>query len=167
MKPSLVANAGSMTWQNASFRPRGSAKGHGKGHRALIQNGLRQNRSESFGPMPTAARLFVGFNIGHEPVWKLEDVIRMVLAFRKEQDAPPDSTFIAQKGIYTHQDGSGIVEEDGAQIIVLNTYTDDEAFKNQMLALAEHLALEMNQESVIVDLQEAGVSKDVLSVTPY
>lgn len=115
----------------------------------------------------TAARIFVGFNVGARPVWTIEDAIRIVRRVRKEQVGVPDSTFLYQRGLYTHKSSGETVEEDGTQIIFLNlpdfgvTKAD---FERQALDLAETLATELDQEEVIVEIQRGGMTEKTIGV---
>jgi hypothetical protein len=104
-----------------------------------------------------AARIFVGFNVGQAPTWSLGKVMELVKRIRTEQGMPADATFVFQRGFYTHSDGKGLVEEDGAQIIILNTFeTPKKKFEQQMRQLADKIAYAMKQEEVIVEFQEGG-----------
>lgn len=113
-----------------------------------------------------AARLFVGFNVGNKPTYKLEQLVSLVRSVRKKQEAKPDSTFLAQQGIYTGKDGTS-VHEDGAQVIILNTdgipATD---FRGQMIELAETIAERFRQEEVILEMQRGGMSELTMGVAP-
>lgn len=117
--------------------------------------------------VPWAARLFVGFNVGHEAVYDMEDLITLVKAVRKRQGVPMDSTFIYQKGVYTHEDDHGVVTEDGAQVIILNLDpgTSKEVFEAQMIELANVIVDEMQQETVIVEMQQGGIVREIIGVT--
>ncbi len=114
------------------------------------------------GPVDTA-RLFVGFEPGYRqyPIdfaWELNDVVKMVREVRREQGADPGSSFVAQRGVYRDEKGK-VVEENGAQIIIMNLSEDvsTREFENQMLGLGEHLRYEMDQNEVIVEFQHGGV----------
>jgi hypothetical protein len=107
-------------------------------------------------PVDTA-RLFVGFNVGLDAYWTLTDVVRMVREVRREQRADPSSSFVAQKGVYRDKTGK-VVEEDGAQVIVMNlSDTRRKQFEEEMLLLGDHLRYEMDQDEVIVEFQHGGV----------
>lgn len=127
---------------------------------------LRPNRVRWSGEPAQAARIIVGFNIGDEPHWTMKEVMRMVREIRAEQGAAPAASFVFQKGIYAHDDG-GIVEEDGAQIIVLNlTEQSQKDFKRDIERMAEKLARDMKQEEVIVEFQNSGITTETLGVGP-
>jgi len=116
---------------------------------------------------PWAARLFVGFNVGDEPTYSMDDLISLVKAVRKKQRAALDSTFIYQKGVYTHEDDHGVVTEDGAQVIILNLdpATSKDVFEAQMIELANVIVGEMQQETVIVEMQQGGIVREIIGVT--
>ena len=114
-----------------------------------------------------AARIFVGFNVGETPTYTMDDLIALVKKARKAQVGRADSTFIYQKGIYTHSDGKTEVTEDGAQVVFINLdpSVTPEDFEAQMVALAEVIVQEMQQETVIVELQRNGIVQAVIGVT--
>jgi hypothetical protein len=131
---------------------------------------LRPNRELWSSSEPVqSARLFVGFNVGSEPMWSLGRVMELVKDIRAEQAERPDASFLYQRGYYTHElDESGkdvLVEEDGAQIIVLNTFeTAPKTFEQQMKQLADKLAYAMEQKEVIVEFQRGGRTYDTVSM---
>lgn len=113
-----------------------------------------------------AARFFVGFNVGLKPTWSMDDVVALVERTRRKQKAKPDSTFLAQRGLYTGDAGE-LVDESGAQIIILNlSGLAAKAFTKQMEELADIIVHELKQERVIVEIQQAGVVKETFSWTP-
>jgi hypothetical protein len=113
-----------------------------------------------------AARIFVGFSVGHDAVYSMDDVIPLVKRVRMKQGVPPDASFLYQRGMYTHADGSGTVTEDGAQIVLLNlSGASQEEFTNQMIELANVIREELQQESVIIEIQSKGIVQEVIGVT--
>ena len=79
----------------------------------------------------------------------------------------PDATFIAQKGLYTEpqERGGRLIDENSVQIIIFDTDGSTlEAFGDKIVQLARGLRAKFDQDSVIVELQNAGVSQKVLSV---
>lgn len=113
-----------------------------------------------------AARLFVGFKIQDRPVWDMESIIGLVREIRTEQGMSPASSFVAQKGLYVHKDSGKLVEEDGAQIIILNTDdTPSRAFEDSVEQLGEKLADELLQDEVILELQRGGVAYRTLGLS--
>lgn len=114
-----------------------------------------------------AARLFVGFNVGARARWTMNDVVRIVKRIRKAQVGNPDATFLYQRGLYTSKRDESVVDERGAQIIILNLVgASVPEFRQQMIALGEEIATKLRQEEVIVELQRGGVSKETIGVTP-
>jgi hypothetical protein len=114
-----------------------------------------------------AARIFVGFNVGPKPRWAMTDVVRIVKRIRKKQVGSPDATFLYQRGLYTSKKDDSVVDEKGAQIIILNLIgASVPEFRAQMLELAEEIATKLKQEEVIVEIQRGGISKETVGVTP-
>ncbi len=112
-----------------------------------------------------AARLFVGFKVGKKLTWKMNDLVKLVKKVRIEQVSSANSTYVAQRGIYTHRNGV-VVDEPGAQVIIIDEAgTSAAAFEAQMISLGEVIAKKLKQESVVVELQENGVVKRVMGVT--
>lgn len=143
------------------FRPTGTLR-H-SGNRRHLENPPRWESDEPL----YAARIFVGFNVGDEKVWSLEDVVEIVREIRTEQVGNPGSTFLLQKGIYAHQAGGPVVEEDGAQVIILNLPdydTEPAQFRKQIVKLAEDMARQLRQEEVIVEFQKGGLSERTMGV---
>ncbi len=138
------------------FRPNGSIDVH------VLSEGYRAN------PPPTkwrtpgqdvlSARLFVGFNVGGEPTWTIDDLVQVVRAKRKAQKQKPDSSFITQQGIYTSDETGETVTEKGGQVVILNLWgATPQQFERQMVSLAGHIAFKLKQETVIVEIQRAGI----------
>lgn len=155
MKKQLFSN-GSTTLPGGSFRRKGP----------LHYHGLHPNRTRwrSADPM-LAARMFVGFNVADEPTYSIDHLIGVVRDARTLQGREPSSSFLYQRGIYAHEAGGDVVEEDGAQVIILNTSgLPAEAFRTEMLEVAEQIARKMDQEEVIVELQRGGVTEEVIGV---
>jgi len=114
-----------------------------------------------------AARLFVGFSVGETPTYEMDDLIQIVRRVRNAQGVAEDSSYVFQRGVYTHEDGSGTVQEDGAQVILLNLDpgVTKQQFEKQMIELANVLVDEMEQETVIVEMQRGGIVQEVIGVT--
>jgi len=111
-----------------------------------------------------SARLFVGFNVGQKTVYEMQDLVRLVRQVREEQVGDPSSSFVYQHGIYKHHSGD-IVEEPGAQVIIINMGESPEKFIAQMTELAERICFSMNQEEVVVEIQRNGVVQRVFGVS--
>ena len=109
-----------------------------------------------------SARIFVGFSVGETPTYEMADLIGLVKQVRQDQTGKADSTFLHQRGIYTHADGSGEVTEDGAQVILLNLEDkyEPEEFIQHMIELGEVIREEMQQELVIIEIQRSGIVQE-------
>ncbi len=144
------------------FTPTGELRFRGRGSRTYAANPRLWS-----GPPADAARLFVGMNVGPDPVWSLRDVIEVVAAERSAQTGDPSASFVAQKGIFKHSAGD-VVEEDSAQVVILNLddETTAEDFEKQMVNLASRLAKTLQQELVIVELQSGGRAHKTIGVGP-
>lgn len=152
-----------MRWAHGSER--GVFKPNG---RPVVPNGSKLLTPNWRSTTPTwAARLFVGFNVGETPTYRMDDLIQIVRRVRKEQGSPEDSSYVYQRGVYTHEGEGGTVTEDGAQVVLLNLDpgTSKEEFERQVIELANVLVEEMQQETVIVELQQGGIVREVIGVT--
>jgi hypothetical protein len=113
------------------------------------------------------ARLFVGFNVGEKPKYTMDDIVALVM---RKRVPIPDASFVSQRGIYTSQITGQVVQEEGAQVIIILGATVTRAvvaaFEDEMVALAETICHDMQQEMVIVELQRNGVVKQTIWVTP-
>ena len=156
----LRARSGRVTgW----FKPNGKLRGLGRGSGTFVANRARWSSDQPI----QAARLFVGFSVHDKPTYTLRDLIDLVRAIRTEQTGDPSASFIAQKGIYAHQQEDLVVEEDGAQVILLNVQgIPAKAFEAQMVDLATQIAEAMQQEEVIVEMQRGGVAQRTIGVGP-
>jgi hypothetical protein len=160
----------SITWRNphdrgvrGTFRPRGKIARYGDADADFFSN------PEAFSTKAPlwSGRLLVGFNVGDQPTWTVDDLVRVVRQAREAQGHPPDSSFLIQRGIYTSSRTGSVVEEDGAQVIVLNLDdTPTAKFRSEMVELGEVIARKLDQELVIVELQRGGVSREVIGAAP-
>jgi hypothetical protein len=162
----IPADTRRFAWRNPRgevgfFTPNGRVTEHGRGD--FLENPAGwTSRSPIY-----AARIFVGFNVGHRARWSMEDVVRIVKRVRKAQVGTPDATFLYQRGLYTSKRDESVVDEKGAQIIILNlSGATPKQFRLQMIALGEEIATKLRQEEVIVEIQRGGVSKETIGVTP-
>lgn len=144
-----------------SFRPKGKLM-------LIGGDSLEENPERWAEEAPMwAARLFVGFNVGNRPVWTVDDLVKLVRSVRERQGRVADASFLIQKGIYTSQKTGEVVEEDGAQVIILNLAgVPKNEFRKEVIELAEVIAQVFEQELVIAELQEAGISKETIGVVP-
>lgn len=143
-----------------SFRPNGKVTSSSRRNPVLNANGWSSEDAV------WAARIFVGFNVGEEPRYTMDDLVEIVRRVRREQIGKADATFLYQRGIYTHSSDGKEVTEDGAQAILLNLDPSigPKQFEAQMKELATTIADEMQQELVIVEIQRNGVTQIVLGV---
>jgi hypothetical protein len=117
-----------------------------------------------------AARMFVGLSVGKKGVYTVQDVVSKVRDFLKVNEWAEDSTFIAQRGVFTENKGEKnecVVPEKSVQVVVFKQDSGPEVkFKPLMKKLALHLCRDMRQKSVILDYQRNGVTKELWDVTP-
>lgn len=126
--------------------------------------GYRPNRTVWESADTYSARLFVGFNVGAETVYEMTDLVALVRRIREGQVGDPSSSFVYQHGIYRHHSGE-VVEEPGAQVIIINMGASPQEFVTEMVDLAERLCDEMSQEEIVVEIQRNGVVQRVLGVS--
>ncbi len=156
--PAIHGNLGVLLFGGGAFHPNGKTKTHG----ALA----RAKPGEKIGS-PCSARIIVGLHAGNSTVgYKIKDVIEYV----KGVLSSPDASFIAQRGIFTQLSESlkgTVVSERGVQIFLIDMDNRDGAtFTADMQAFAEGVARAFQQEAVILDVQERGISMGVYRVTP-
>ena len=161
--PAIPANPATFFWTAPHPHHGGCFRPNGK----MLHFGAHQNPSAWSSKITLAARIVVGFNVGAEPKYTMEDLIPIVEEVRKRQVGDPSSTFIAQKGIYQHMDGETIVHEDGAQILIIDIRNSKRPkFEKQMVELAEVIAQRLEQEQVIVEIQKNGISQVTMGISP-
>ncbi len=114
-----------------------------------------------------AARIFVGFNVGGEPRWKIDDLIAIVTGARKVKGRVPDASYVAQKGVYTSKISGEEVTEEGAQLIIIDMHELSlDAWEEEMMDLAETICRTLKQEEVVLEIQVNGLIKNVQGVGP-
>lgn len=152
-------NNRALHWRKGSFHPNGVIQVIG--NRRMFSNPVLETFDETF-----AARVIVGFNRLGKRAVTVKQLISIVREVRTEQVGNPSSSFLLQRGIYQHRSGE-IVEEPGAQVMIIDvTGATQKEFERQMVELAEVIAEELEQESVIVELQRNGITQRTLSVGP-
>lgn len=157
--PTLHCYTGRFAHNGHKFNPSGPTQ------TVTATNTARPNPLDWNSTTTRAARLFVGFKVGKKLTWKMNDLVKLVKKTRVEQVSSANSTYIAQRGIYTHRNGV-VVDEPGAQVIIIDEQGTSEAvFAGQMIALGEVIAKKLKQESIVVELQENGVVKRVMGVS--
>jgi hypothetical protein len=149
------------------FRPEGKIYAVTDTGRRVAASEYRKKRNpiDRIGDGGYAARIFVGLNVGKETKWTIDDVIRIVVKTRKAQKRVPDASIIAQSGIYQDKTGDLVVEPSVQIVIIDLAGTPKAAFLKEMKRLAELLRKQLQQETVILEIQKSGVSEDVYSVT--
>lgn len=148
--------------RRAQFVPRGPVYAFGD----VSRFDLHENRRQRIEVVPLTARLFVGLNVGQEPTYSVDDVVRVTKRIRKAQGEVPDSSFLLQKGLFTDEVTAATVEENSVQVVIFDFGGDEVKFEDEMGELAETLARELQQQVVFVELQRKGVPYAVLRVTP-
>lgn len=158
MKKKIVVDMRTFRHRGVEFRPSGE----------VIEVGevpqLESNPVKRHAATPLTARLFVGLSVGQEKAWTVEDVINVTQEVRIHQKESPDASFLVQRGLYTDRSNE-IVREDSVQVVLFNFGDDQATFEDQMIELAEELVDRLQQETIYVELQKAGVPYTVLEVT--
>jgi hypothetical protein len=166
--PEIPMNPGILRW--AAETDEGKVSGSFRPHGPFVIIGDRASRNPEgwFSKKTLSARIIVGFNIGKNPYWSMEDVIEMVKQVRIEQEHSPNASFIAQKGLYRHKDPKeGDIEEDGAQIMIIDEDGLNQVdFKDEMVHLAEIVATAFLQDSVILEIQQNGLTLGTRGIYP-
>lgn len=96
------------------------------------------------------------------------DLVKLVKRIRIEQVGHPDSSFIYQKGVYTHQSDGMIVTEDAAQVVLLNVdpvYRKRSVFRQNVVDLAEKICRELKQETVIIRIDKNGIAEETVGIS--
>lgn len=159
----VPCNTGLFTYRyrdrHGAFRPaRGTLCPHGGNNRKV-------DWESSDGTY--AGLVLVGLESPSGRSYNIEDVVEIVKRVRVAQTGDPSASLISQRGLYKHKADGKIVEEDSVRIILLHLTDETRAeFKENIVKLAETLARELQQEEVIVELQNRGVTENVLGVTP-
>lgn len=117
-----------------------------------------------------AARMFVGLSVKHVPTWTVDEVIDYTRAWLKKHEWKEDSSFIAQKGVYSEDRIKGrkfdVYTEDSVQVVVFKMDTGpEEKFRPLMKKFAQALVRKFRQDSVFLEYQEDGITKGLWSVT--
>jgi len=119
----------------------------------------------SYGKGAYSGLIIVGLNRRDGDKNNIEDIIATVRDTRIAQVDDPGSSFISQKGLYKHKvTGETVSEESVRVIIMLLTDETPEEFRENVLVLAEDLADKFDQEEVIVEFQDRGVTDFVIGV---
>lgn len=108
----------------------------------------------------SAARIFVGFNVGDKPVWRAGQVYLAGFLLREKQLQKTPSTFPAFSfyvglGAFPGQ-GAIVSSERSAQFVFINFNQKYEDFARQIGYLGAELASVLHQESTLVELSREG-----------
>lgn len=141
------------------FRPKGKVVCHDS-------KALRAEAARAFSKGGLSARIFMGLSVGEESTYSVEDVIDAVKRIRKKQKLSPNASIISQKGIYEDKKHR-IIVEDSVQIVIIDmdelTYKE---FVKQVVALAQEMVDEFDQEEIVIEFQKKGIVKELYGVTP-
>jgi hypothetical protein len=116
-----------------------------------------------FGPS-IVARLMVGLSVKGKNVYTVEFLRTLTRAYLRAHKMPENSTFVVQKGVYTHKRSKRVIEEDSSQIVLINEGVSNRKFFAVARSLAEHICKKMQQESVICEIQENGIPKHIYDI---
>jgi hypothetical protein len=141
------------------FRPTGT--------RHVGQDLLENPTTWESGKTIYSARIFVGFKVGNKTRWSVKDLIRVMKAIRKRQGRRPDSSFIAQEGLYTSSRTGETIDEKGAQVMIINMVKLSlKEFTDEMIELAEEIARQLKQEEVVLQVQKNGMDYRTWGISP-
>lgn len=114
-----------------------------------------------------SALLIVGLSGQAGEKFSLKRIIEWVKQYRIAQVGDPGSSFVLQKGVYRHRRTGQIIDESSVRIIILNLAENEseDEFRNNILAMAEALRSDFNQEEVILEYQRRGVTTEVFGIT--
>ncbi len=145
-------------WPGGAFFPRGPLRYFD----ATRRNPPVEWESES--PV-LGAKIILALERDGKRTGTMSDVIRIVTTMRRAQGRDPGATFVAQKGVYEHRETHKIVEEDGVQVGIIATVAVGYAtFSNEMVRVAERLAKDLHQESVILEIQKDGYRARLMGI---
>jgi protein-disulfide isomerase-like protein with CxxC motif len=151
-----------------SFKPQGEVRAWDSqtGEEIKPKGKGRDNPVERRDGTGLAARFFVGLKVKDEVKWTAEDVIAIIVRVREEQKAAPDASLLTQRGIYRDSTGK-IVDEPSLQIIIIDMAgIAQNEFVDEMTELGEALQEELEQETVIMEIQKRGIVIAQYWVTP-
>lgn len=151
-----------------SFRPKGEVQAWDMETGKPLSRKAREkdNPVEKLEGSGLAARIFVGLKVGDKEKWTADDVVEIVIRVREEQKASPDASILTQRGIYKDSSGK-VVDEPSLQIIIIDLVgLNEKDFTDEMSDLAEELVEDLEQESVVLEIQKRGVVVAQYWVTP-
>lgn len=102
------------------------------------------------------ARLIVGFNVGAEERFTMDDVRDFVLSFQTTRYNKVGASFVLQEGIFGHADGK-VVRENSAQIVVYeDAAVGVQEWMKRVAEMADSLREHFKQESVLLEVTHDG-----------
>lgn len=120
----------------------------------------QRNSREQIKDKIWSARIILGFKVGKKIAWSMNDIVHFVKQERIAQEALPNATFLAQRGLYQHKKGGKVIDEPGAQVFILNLGGQKpKDFREDILKLAEKMANHFEQESIILEFQKNGINR--------
>ena len=129
---------------------------------------------QSYGQGGYSARVLIGLNVGDTPKYTIQQIVNATKEIRqkqytvkhgKKEHERPDSSFLAQKGLYTDSQSGKVIDEDSVQIVIIDlSGASKEIFTKQMTDLGEKLRKRFEQQSVIVEIQHRGIVQQVFGV---
>jgi hypothetical protein len=148
-------------WRGGAFFPEGAFQVYGE-----IPPANNPKKWQESGAT-WAARIIVGFKRQGKRQVTMNQLVRIVRRMRQEQVGNPSSTFLSQRGLYRHSDTGEVVDEPGAQVILINLSafkTSSGEFEEQVEAIAEAIVEELEQNEVIVEIQRNGMIKKTFGI---
>jgi hypothetical protein len=113
-----------------------------------------------------AARFFVGLNVAPGVAPCARRIFTTALTTSCSVHLVSVPSILSQLGIYEDQQRR-IINEPSVQIIIIDfDGIEQDAFTKEMIALGEQLARELEQETVLLEIQKRGVVEDQYTLTP-
>lgn len=115
---------------------------------------------------PQTAKLFVGLNVGAEPRWTTDDVLKIVAEVQCEQSGKAGAFLGQGRSVWTCARGA-LIDESSIPIEIIDVCARPWAvFTRDMFDLAETLAGRLQQESVLLSLYKGGLHIRQESIQP-
>lgn len=118
-------------------------------------------RRGEFPPVKESARLFVGHNVENAEYWRSGQVYLMGYLLREQQlkkskHGVPAFSFYVGLGAFPSDRGNNITAEESSQLVFTNFGQSREEFFGDMAELAQLMAENLDQESVLLELSDKG-----------
>lgn len=151
----INVNTGRFQSRGYLFNPKGGLRFHGP----------KRNPVDDLGEGVYSGLIIVGLEGRDDEKYTLKDVIEIVKEVREEQAGDPGSSFLSQKGLFKDPNTGKVFDENSIRIILLHlTKESKRKFKENILDLAELLRESLNQQTVIVEFQNKGVTERIYAV---